>query len=357
MKILITGVCGFVGSTIARQLLEHDRTIDVLGVDSFVRPGSEQNQAPLQKLGVKIFRADIRVASDVDALPPADFVIDAAANPSVLGGLDERATSRQTVEHNLGGTINLLEYCKSHRAGFILLSTSRVYGIDALRGLPLKPADKRYVLDHGAEATPGVSARGISEEFSTRPPISIYGSTKLASEMLALEYGSAFGFPVFINRCGILAGAGQFGRADQGIIAFWINAYLAKRPLRYIGFDGTGRQTRDCLHPKDLVPLLLKQIASSPRANIDRVVNCGGGLASAFSLSTLTDWCAGQFGQHEIGSLAQTRAFDIPWIVLDAQKAERLWNWKPSTSAEQIFDEVSRHARAHPDWLEISGAN
>ena len=46
-------------------------------------------------------------------------------------------------------------------------------------------------------------------------------------ETLALEYGEAFGLPVLINRCGVLAGAGQFGRTDQGIFAYWINCLAA----------------------------------------------------------------------------------------------------------------------------------
>jgi len=57
---------------------------------------------------------------------------------------------------------------------------------------------------------------------STQAPISLYGSTKLACEVLALECGEAFGFPVWVNRCGVLAGAGQFGTPDQGIFAFWV---------------------------------------------------------------------------------------------------------------------------------------
>ncbi len=78
----------------------------------------------------------------------------------------------------------------------------------------------------------------MDETFSTAAPISLYGATKLASEALALEYGETFGFPVWINRCGVLAGAGQFGRPDQGILAYWINAYLRRQPLKYIGFGG-----------------------------------------------------------------------------------------------------------------------
>ncbi|MFN9294352.1 MAG: hypothetical protein ACK6EB_40235, partial [Planctomyces sp.] len=52
----------------------------------------------------------------------------------------------------------------------------------------------------------GFSEQGISEEYSTVAPVSLYGATKLASEALALEYGCTFDFPVWINRCGVLAG-------------------------------------------------------------------------------------------------------------------------------------------------------
>src|SRR6266540_7500214 len=84
----------------------------------------------------------------------------------------------------------------------------------------------------------GLSSEGVAENFSTSPPLSLYGATKLASEVMALEYGEAFDLPIWINRCGVLAGAGQFGQPDQGIFAFWINSYLRRQPLKYIGFDG-----------------------------------------------------------------------------------------------------------------------
>ena len=74
----------------------------------------------------------MRLQSDIDNLPSVDWVIDCAANPSVLAGLDGQISSRQVMEHNLLGTINLLEYCKKHRAGLVLLSTSRVYSAQGI---------------------------------------------------------------------------------------------------------------------------------------------------------------------------------------------------------------------------------
>lgn len=353
MKILITGICGFVGSTVARALQAAGHQVS--GFDNFIRPGSETNTAPLEKLGIKVITADLRDVRAMDALPAADFVVDAAANASVLAGVDGRTSSRELVDHNLSGTINVLEYCKVQKAGFILLSTSRVYSIAPLATLPVKAVNNAFSL-HPAPSSlpPGVSPAGLDESFATLAPVSLYGATKLASEAMALEYGETFGFPVFINRCGVLAGAGQFGRADQGIFAYWINCWLRQRPLKYLGFGGLGHQVRDCLHPRDLMPVLEKQLAAPKIPAADRVANFSGGAASAMSLRQLSDWCATRFGPHRVVQDGTPRPFDIPWIVLDHTKATRLWSWRPATPTAAILEEIAVHAERNPGWLELS---
>lgn len=355
MKVLITGICGFVGSNVAHALLEQDSSLALSGLDNFIRPGSETNRASLQARGVKIFHGDIRVQSDFETIPPADWVIDAAANPSLLAGVDGRMSSRQLIEHNLAGTINILEYCKRTGAGFILISTSRVYSIPPLSALPVEVVDRAYRPRFDGVSVTGLSPEGISEDFSTAPPASLYGTTKLASENLALEYADAFDFPVWINRCGVLAGAGQFGRADQGIFAFWINSYLRKRPLQYIGFDGNGHQVRDCFHPRDLAKMLWKQMSGAPNS-AKRVQNLSGGIESATSLAQLSDWCGERFGSHEVAHDPTPRAFDLPWIVLDSARARKQWDWAPSIKIGEILEEIASHAEKHPDWLEISAS-
>ena len=353
MKILITGICGFVGSTLTRALLASAENLQIIGVDNFIRPGSELNRRELAKLGVKIFHADVRSATDFETLPAVDFVIDAAANPSVLAGVDGKTSSRQLLEHNLWGTVNILEYCKTHRAGLILLSTSRVYSVPPLAALPVEVHQRAFRPQSGATLPNGLTAAGVDETFSTQPPISLYGSSKLASETVALEYAETFNFPVWINRCGVLAGAGQFGKADQGIFSFWINAHLRHRPLKYIGFDGGGHQVRDCLHPRDLVPVLLTQM-NHRGTDKPRIANFSGGVANSMSLAQLTDWCDTRFGKHAVASDAAPRPFDIPWMVLDSSLAEKSWNWSPKALLPQVLDEIARHAEQNPDWLEIS---
>ena len=314
------------------------------GMDNFIRPGSEENRRRLLKLGVTLFHGDIRCASDFEALPQVDWVIDAAANPSVLAGIDGQTSSRQLIEHNLLGTINILEYCKRLQSGFILISTSRVYSIASLAEVEVETHGRAFRFKMGQELPPGLSAAGVAESFSTAPPVSLYGSSKLASEFLALEYGETFGFPVWINRCGVLAGAGQFGRPDQGIFAYWINAWLRRSPLTYLGFGGNGYQVRDCLHPKDLISILRKQMSAStgPR----RVMNFGGGVKNAMSLAQLSDWCRDRYGDHEVSGKSDMRRFDIPWMVMDSRLAGDACGWTPQTSLEKSLLEIADHARA-----------
>lgn len=355
MKLLITGICGFVGSEIAVHLRGcfPERTLQIVGLDNLSRNGSWRNRDRLAQRGIEVQHGDVRCQTDIDAIGPVDWVIDAAANPSVLAGVNGESSSRRLVDCNLTGTINLLEFCRQHRAGFVLLSTSRVYSIPPLAELPVQAQDAALRIVDGTNLPTGISSCGISEQFSTAAPVSLYGATKLASEQLALEYGLTFNFPVWINRCGVMAGAGQFGRADQGIFSFWLHSWKEQRPLRYIGFDGHGHQVRDCLHARDLVPLLIRQFDTTPDQRT-MVVNVSGGLASARSLAQLSDWCSDRWGSRDIGSDVTPRPFDLPWVVLDHSLATEIWDWRPTTSVQQIMTEIADFAETQTDWIGLS---
>lgn len=356
MKILISGACGFVGSNLAVGLRGNVATREIIGLDNLSRAGSQLNIEPLRQRGVTVRHADLRCPSDLEELSPVDWIIDAAANPSVLAGVNGTTTSRQLLEHNLYGTINLLELAKRCRAGFTLLSTSRVYSVKALSEIPVIAGENdAFGPDLAVPLPEGTSEQGIAENFPTAAPVSLYGATKLAAETIALEYGEAFDFPVWINRCGVLAGAGQFGHAEQGIFSFWINAYLRRQPLKYIGFDGAGHQCRDCFHPRDLLPLLEKQFANDD-SDKPRIVNLGGGPENSMSLTQLSKWCEMRFGPHLVASDPTPRPFDVPWLVMDSRLAQKTWQWRPTTKLEAILDEIARHAQDHPHWLKISSA-
>jgi CDP-paratose 2-epimerase len=148
---------------------------------------------------------------------------------------------------------------------------------------------------------------------------------------------------------------GTVWSGDQGIFSFWINAYLRRVPLQYIGFDGAGHQTRDCLHPRDLLPALQKQL-SAVETEKPRIMNFGGGTENSMSLAQLSKWCAERFGLHPVASDPEPRPFDVPWLVMDSRLAEEIWGWRPTMSLEALLEEIAEHAEAHPRWLEMSAA-
>jgi len=351
MNVLVTGCAGFVGSTICHQLrrLCPDWKID--GLDNLSRVGSETNIPGLIDAGVNVVRGDVRCETDFELFKDIDFVIDAAANPSVLAGTTGTGC-RQLIDQNLVGTINTLEFCRRVGAGLILLSSSRVYSIKDMRSIPLVEGLSRYVYVD-CPMISGVSSCGISEEFSTKPPISLYGVTKLASELMAMEYSYSYNFPVFVNRCGVMSGEGQFGIASQGIVSYWIAKALAGEELCYTGQGGKGFQVRDLMHPEDLAQLLVMQMHSEHKEPC--VYNVSGGMESSFSLFELTEFCKSAGLDINVASLHSDRPNDVPHVVLDSNLARDTFSWVPTVTKDEIFARVHSFLLAHNNWLKVSG--
>jgi len=353
MKVLITGVCGYVGSRVAARLFESISGLEVYGVDNLSRRGSETNLPLLARLGAKVIHGDVRFQDDIMGLPEADWVIDCAANPSVLAGIGTNGggvNSAQLVGSNLTGTLHLLEYCKKYKSGLILLSTSRVYSTKALNSLKLLETATRFEPSADA-ASEGFSKYGVSEKFSTEPPLSLYGATKLSSEIMALEYAEAFNFSLWINRSGVIGGPGQFGKADQGIFSYWACSRALNKPLKFIGFGGKGKQVRDCVAAGDVADLLLKQM-KYPGKKAPKIINIGGGSASAMSLRELDDYCRDFFGIKSLPlSVPADRPYDVPYYVSDARLAEKHWGWKPSCKRAEMLLEICRWAEANRDII------
>ena len=115
-----------------------------------------------------------------------------------------------------------------------------------------------------------------------------------------------------------------------------------------------GHQVRDCLHARDLAPLVLKQMAVGSDATKPAVVNVSGGSASAMSLRQLSEWCVKRWGEKEVMSDVRPRRFDLPWVVLDRSLASYVWDWQPITSLELILEEVSNFADRNPNWIATS---
>lgn len=336
MRILVTGGAGFVGSNLA-ILFRQERGATVTAFDNLRRRGSELALARLREAGVEFVHGDVRCAGDLAELPPADLVLECSAEPSVHAGYGGGAD--YLVQTNLFGTFNCLEYARRHGAAMVFLSTSRVYSIAALRDLPLEEKGQRVVLPSGAEGA-GWSARGIAEGFSTAASRSLYGATKLASELLVEEYHAMYGMPAVINRCGVLTGPWQMGKVDQGFFVLWAARFHFGGALRYTGFGGRGHQVRDVLHVADLFALIARQIDHLDRHS-GRTYNVGGGPDLSISLAELTEKCAAATGrQLAIASDPDTRAADIPYYVSDNALVARETGWRPERSVDRILQEV-----------------
>jgi CDP-paratose 2-epimerase len=337
MKLLITGGAGFVGANVALGLTARHPDWDIVALDNLRRRGSDMNLPRLRDAGVEFRHGDIRLLEDLLDVGEIDALLECSGEPSALAGFG--GGTDYVVKANLLGAYNCLELARRRSAYLLFLSTSRVYPVAALQSLALDEEETRFALA-AEQAVSGVSRSGIRESFPLDGARTLYGSTKLAAELLIGEYRNAFGLRAVIDRCGVIAGPWQMGKVDQGVFTFWMLAHHFARPLSYIGFGGEGKQVRDLLHVQDLLELLAEQLLNP--AHWDGVTaNVGGGSHCSLSLRETTALCAEITGRRlEVKSLEQTRRGDVPWYISDCGALFALTDWRPRRGPREILSEI-----------------
>lgn len=325
------------GSNVALKIKAAHPGWEVVAFDNLKRRGSELNIPRLRDAGIAYIHGDIRNKEDFDPIGAVDTMIEAAAEPSVLSGLD--STPEYVINSNLTGTLNCLNFALKHDAQVIFLSTSRVYPIDKLCDIAYHEADTRFVIDD-VQKLPGISAKGLSEDFPLDGARSFYGASKLASELFIQEYAAFYGLKAIVNRCGVLAGPWQMGKIDQGVVVLWMARHFWKKELNYIGFGGEGKQVRDVLHIEDLYRLIETQLAGFPEFS-GGVFNVGGGLDVSVSLRELTRLCEEITGNRiTIHSVRENRTADIPVYITDNSRIEALCGWKPTIGPKELLTHI-----------------
>jgi len=345
MRILLTGGAGFVGASLARCFREDDSRHEIVAFDNLHRAGSELNARRFAGEGIRFVHGDVRLPGDLMAAGgPFDVLIEASAEPSVHAGTQGDSV-RYLLDTNLGGVLNCLEYARNHCGLLIFLSSSRVYSIPALRSICLEEGPSRLHPGPGDQPV-GFSPHGVAEGFPVVDGFrSLYGATKLAGEIFLQEYAANFGLRCVTNRCGVLAGAGQFGKTDQGVFTLWVARHLFGGSLSYFGFGGKGLQVRDLLHPRDLFRLLQRQIDEAAKLGGD-VYGVGGGQMGAVSLKEYTGLCQSATGRSlEVGARLETAAVDVPYFVTDHSRASARFGWRPEIGPAEIAREIAT-------WLE-----
>jgi len=337
MKILITGGCGFVGSNLAIYFKIRYPGYQIVCFDNLNRRGAELNLQRILAAGIEFLHGDIRIKDDLKRIGHADLIIEAAAEPSVLAGAG--ADLSYLIDTNLNGTINALLLAKDWGAGFVFLSTSRVYPYNQLKNIQYTSSETRFEIVP-EQSLQGISTAGIAENFPLEGVRSLYGATKLSSEYLIAEFCQNFGIEAVINRCGVLTGPYQMGKIDQGVVVLWMARHYWKKDLSYIGFGGEGLQVRDMLHVKDLFELVDFQIKHLHLYK-GEIFNVGGGAEISVSLKELTQLCE-EITSNKIGikKVIENRPADIPVYITDNHKITNTTGWVPSTSANQIVTEI-----------------
>ncbi|MBI4689939.1 MAG: NAD-dependent epimerase/dehydratase family protein [Nitrospirae bacterium] len=339
--VLITGGSGFVGSNLAIYFKRDNPSCRVIALDNLKRRGSELNLPRLSAAGAEFIHGDIRNKEDIEAVGRFDLMIECSAEPSVLAGYND--SPEYLINTNLVGTVNCFEAARKCRADVIFLSSSRVYPIKEINAINFIDLETRFDLD-SVQDIKGVSSEGISEGFPMGSVRSLYGATKLASELLLNEYIQMYGIRGVINRCGVLTGPWQMGKVDQGFVVLWIARHIYKGKLSYFGFGGNGKQVRDILHVSDLYDLLVRQIKDMNIHN-GQTYNVGGARENSISLCELTEYCEKLTG-NKIGieSVIEDRIADIPYYISDCSKVREATGWKPRISTSEIIREIA-------DWI------
>ncbi|HVL90869.1 MAG TPA: NAD-dependent epimerase/dehydratase family protein [Actinomycetota bacterium] len=304
MKVLVTGVAGFIGSRLAGRLIADGH--EVRGLDSFLT-GFKENIPD----GCDFLEADLR---DLDAMHAAtrgvEVVFHQAARRSVAKSVDDPRLSH---ECNATGTLNLL--IAAHGAGvrkFVYASSSSVYGD------PPEP---------------------LRTETQVPRPISPYAVSKLAGEHYGQAFTAIHGLPVVSLRYFNVFGPGQHRESKYALLfPAFVEALVEKRAPEV---DWDGHQSRDFTFIDDIVEANLKAANAGPEADGESFnIGAGHGRTVNEVLEAVSD----AVGRWIDPVATPKRPGDVRHTLADIGKAKRLLGWEPRADWDASV-------RACVDWF------
>ena len=325
MRVLITGGCGFVGTNLAIFL--NSKGFNVNCLDNLSRKGSRYNLKLLRNNKIKNYNFDIYNYKKIQKLPKYDLIVDCCAEAAVE---ISKKNIDSVINTNFLGTLNILKKAKKDKSKIIFLSTSRVYPIKDINNII-----KKKIIYSKIKIK-----KTFAENDNLRGPKTIYGLTKLSSEMLIEEFAYAFNLKFIINRCGVISGPLQFGRQDQGFVSLWIWSHLRKKKMKYIGYGGFGNQVRDVLHIDDLCELINLQIRKIKKIN-NQIFTVGGSKKSYTSLRQLTHICE-KITKNKIkfDKVTKTSIYDIPYFITNNNLVTKTYGWKPKRNILKVVSDT-----------------
>jgi CDP-paratose 2-epimerase len=327
MKVIITGVAGFIGGHAAAHFLSQGHT--VVGIDNLSRRGNSENlqwlrnqsrQMQEQQGTFSFVAGDVRSQTDMDSVfaahTDARAVLHLAGQVAVTTSV---MNPRMDFEANALGTLNVLESVRHScpDAAFLYSSTNKVYG--GMEEIAMVEKDGRYAY------------RDLPEGMPETTPLdfhSPYGCSKGAGDQYVRDYSRIYGLKTVVFRQSCIYGTRQFGIEDQGWVAwFTIATVLSKNITLY----GDGKQVRDVLWVGDLVKLYQQAIERIDTA-AGKVFNAGGGPSNAMSLRELLGFLSELKGETVETASADWRLGDQKVFIADIRKVERELGWHPTVT-------------------------
>lgn len=322
MKVLITGVAGFIGHHLALKLLARGDT--VIGIDNLNNYYDVRlKEARIERVSGTpngksfVFRKqDLTDRPGLDALF-AEFKFDAVVNLAAQAGVRYSITNPEAyIDANLVGFGNILECARQAKVGhFVFASSSSVYGANTR--LPLAESDN---VDH---------------------PLSLYAATKKANELIAHSYASLFKLPCTGLR--FFTVYGPWGRPDMALFKF-TKAILANEPIQVYNH---GNMIRDFTYIDDIIEGVVRVIdrpaAPDPAwsgATPDpatsyapyRIFNIGNNApVQLMRYINSLEACLGKKAQME---LLPMQDGDVPATAADTTRLSEATGFKPMTEVE-----------------------
>jgi UDP-glucuronate 4-epimerase len=318
--VLITGVAGFIGFSLARRLLENERA--VIGIDSL----DPYYDPALKHARVSVLRQfrnfSFRHLDLADRLAAESLFHSGEFEPVVH--LAAQAGVRHSVENphayaaaNLSGFLNVLEGCR-HRATphLIFASSSSVYGANTR--MPFSVHDN---VDH---------------------PLSLYAASKKANELMAHAYSHLYRLPATGLR--FFTVYGPWGRPDMALFIF-TKAILAGEAIRLFNH---GRMRRDFTYVDDVVEALVRVIdrppppkpgwsgdAPDPSSSAApwRIYNVGNGRT--VEIGRVVELLERELGRQAVRTLLPLQLGDVTETCADAEDFSRDFGFTPGTSIEE----------------------
>jgi len=293
---LITGVAGFIGSSLAEKLLKDN--FKVIGIDSFTNYYSphikEKNiENCLKHSNFSFIHQDLDTLDLSTIFENTEYVFHLSAQPGARASWGKGFTTY--VKNNISVTQKILESLKNNTTlkKFIFASSSSVYGNQSSI---------------------------MNEDTSLTKPVSPYGVTKLASENLVNLYFKNYEIPIISLRYFTAYGPKQ--RPDMAFTRFFLSIIKDKKLIIF----GNGEQTRDFTYVDDVVKATMNAAASD---HVGEILNIGGG--SVFSLMQITEFMKEITGKELEIDFKKEQKGDVKHTSADISKSENLINYKSNT--------------------------